>query len=263
MTTAKPQPAWSAASAWRPRWRNTSPAAMAGASIAATPAGWSFPATPPACCRRAPDSTSSSPSTWACRRSSRRNWTPASPSSNPSRGAVVLMDPKTGEILAMASRPHFDLNHKQNIAENGFNYAIQAIYEPGSTFKIIATGGALNEGLVTPQTSVFCHNGFYQEGSDPGARPSSVRQPHTRGSAAEIQQHRCLQARPASSERSVFSTITERWASAARPASSSAARAPASARNTDNAVDFSRASLRLRAQRHPAADGLRLLRDRR
>ena len=80
------------------------------------------------------------------------------------KGAVVLMDPKTGEILAMASRPNFDLNHKENIAENGYNYAIQAIYEPGSTIKIVATSGALNEGLVTPQTSVNCHNGYYNSG---------------------------------------------------------------------------------------------------
>ncbi len=80
------------------------------------------------------------------------------------KGAVILMDPKTGEILAMASRPHFDLNRKENIAENGYNYAIQAIYEPGSTIKIVATAGALNEGLVTPQTSIFCHNGYYNSG---------------------------------------------------------------------------------------------------
>jgi cell division protein FtsI/penicillin-binding protein 2 len=78
------------------------------------------------------------------------------------QGTVILMDPKTGEILAMASRPHFDLNRKENVAENGFNYAIQTIYEPGSTIKIVAAAGALNEGLVTPETSIFCHNGFYQ-----------------------------------------------------------------------------------------------------
>ncbi len=78
------------------------------------------------------------------------------------QGTVILMDPKTGEILAMASRPHFDLNHKEDVAENGFNYAIQTIYEPGSTIKIVAASGALNEGLVTPETSIFCHNGFYQ-----------------------------------------------------------------------------------------------------
>jgi len=80
------------------------------------------------------------------------------------RGAIVVMDPKTGEILALVSRPHFDLNHKQNVAENGFNFAIQAIYEPGSTFKIVATSGVINEGLATPFTSVFCHNGLYTSG---------------------------------------------------------------------------------------------------
>ena len=45
------------------------------------------------------------------------------------RGAVILMDPKTGEILAMASRPQFDLNQKENIAENVYNYEIQEIYK--------------------------------------------------------------------------------------------------------------------------------------
>ena len=81
------------------------------------------------------------------------------------RGAVIIMEPKTGEILAMVSRPTFDLNHKLNIAENGYNYAIQAIYEPGSTIKIVATSGALNEGLVQPNSSFFCHNGLYKDGN--------------------------------------------------------------------------------------------------
>ena len=79
-------------------------------------------------------------------------------------GAVILMNPNNGEILAMASRPHFDLNLKEDVAKNGFNFAIQAIYEPGSTFKIVATSGVLNEGIATPFTSVFCHNGFFTEG---------------------------------------------------------------------------------------------------
>ena len=80
-------------------------------------------------------------------------------------GAVIMMDPNNGEILAMASRPHFDLNHKEDVAKNGFNFAIQAIYEPGSTFKIVATSGVINEGIATPFTTVFCHNGKYVEGS--------------------------------------------------------------------------------------------------
>ena len=80
-------------------------------------------------------------------------------------GAVILMDPKNGEILAMASRPAFDLNHKEEVATKGFNFAIQAIYEPGSTFKIVATSGVLNEGLATPFTTVFCNNGHFVEGN--------------------------------------------------------------------------------------------------
>jgi cell division protein FtsI/penicillin-binding protein 2 len=80
------------------------------------------------------------------------------------KGTVILMEPKTGEILAMASRPHFNLNHKESLAEEGVsvNYAIQSVYEPGSTIKIVAAAGALNERLVTPQTSIFCFNGLYQ-----------------------------------------------------------------------------------------------------
>jgi cell division protein FtsI/penicillin-binding protein 2 len=72
------------------------------------------------------------------------------------RGAVIVMDPHTGEILAMASRPHFDLNHKENLAENSFNYGIQAKYEPGSTIKIIPVAAALEERLVTLNTMIHC-----------------------------------------------------------------------------------------------------------
>lgn len=81
------------------------------------------------------------------------------------RGCAVVMDPETGEILGMASRPHFNLNRLDNLDVAGSNFALQAIYEPGSTIKIVAAGAALNEKLVSPQTSVFCHNGYYKQGS--------------------------------------------------------------------------------------------------
>jgi cell division protein FtsI/penicillin-binding protein 2 len=71
-------------------------------------------------------------------------------------GAVIVMDPKSGEILALASRPQFDLNTKQNLEENSFNYAIQAKFEPGSTIKILAIAGALEEKLVTLNTVINC-----------------------------------------------------------------------------------------------------------
>ena len=81
------------------------------------------------------------------------------------RGTVIILDSKTGDVLAMASRPHFDLNRRHNIATNGFNYAVQGIYEPGSTFKIIAAAGALDAGLVNPRTSIFCNHGLLIEGN--------------------------------------------------------------------------------------------------
>lgn len=81
------------------------------------------------------------------------------------RAAVILINPQNGEVLAMASRPHFDLNLKDDLEKNSFNFAIQAIYEPGSTYKVVATGGVLNEGIATPFTSVFCHNGHYVSGN--------------------------------------------------------------------------------------------------
>lgn len=72
------------------------------------------------------------------------------------RGAVIVMDPRNGEILAMASRPHFDLNNKKDLAKNSFNYGIQAKFEPGSTIKIIAVAAALDQGLVTLDTVIYC-----------------------------------------------------------------------------------------------------------
>ncbi len=79
------------------------------------------------------------------------------------KGAIVLMNPKNGAIMAMASRPTYNLNTRKNIAENGFDYSTQAIYEPGSTFKIIATAGALDQGLIEPDTVFEC--GPYRNGS--------------------------------------------------------------------------------------------------
>lgn len=72
------------------------------------------------------------------------------------QGAVIVMNPKNGEIIAMASFPTFDLNHKQDLEQNSFNYAIQAKYEPGSTIKIVPAAGALNERLVTTNTIIHC-----------------------------------------------------------------------------------------------------------
>ena len=67
--------------------------------------------------------------------------------------AAILMNPKTGEILGMASRPTFDPNKFAKAAAEDFtNRAVGIIYEPGSVFKPIMGCAGLMEGIITPTT---------------------------------------------------------------------------------------------------------------
>ncbi len=82
-------------------------------------------------------------------------------------GTVVMMDPMTGEILALAIRPAFNPNtvpgRPQNSrlpsADQWRNRAITDVYEPGSTFKIVTASAALQEGVVTPTEVIDCERG--------------------------------------------------------------------------------------------------------
>ncbi len=77
--------------------------------------------------------------------------------------AAILMEAKTGKILAMANRPTFDPNNvKSSQTASRRNRAITDMYEPGSIFKIVAASGALNENKVTFQSTFFCENGHYR-----------------------------------------------------------------------------------------------------
>lgn len=79
--------------------------------------------------------------------------------------AAVVMDPKTGEILAIANRPTYDPNHyEKSNPETRRNRALTDMYEPGSIFKIVAASAALNENKVTPETTFFCENGAWDYG---------------------------------------------------------------------------------------------------
>ena len=78
---------------------------------------------------------------------------------------AIVMKPKTGEIVALACKPSFDLNNiprndVQNLMRMTKNLAVVDVYEPGSTFKILTSAIALNEGVVS------VNEGFY----DPGYR---------------------------------------------------------------------------------------------
>jgi len=70
-------------------------------------------------------------------------------------GSVVIMDPNSGEILAMASAPTFNPNvYDRSPEANRRNRAIQDLYEPGSTFKVVTAAAALEEGLITPDDMI-------------------------------------------------------------------------------------------------------------
>lgn len=75
-------------------------------------------------------------------------------------GTVIVMDPHTGEILSMAVRPEFNPNARDGRYPGQWrNRPITDFYEPGSTFKIFTTAGALEEGVVHLDESIFCENG--------------------------------------------------------------------------------------------------------
>jgi cell division protein FtsI/penicillin-binding protein 2 len=79
---------------------------------------------------------------------------------HPNAAYIVVMDPHTGEILGMGSRPTYDPNDRKTFAPDAVrNRCITDMVEPGSIFKIITLSGALNEGLVTLDTPINCENG--------------------------------------------------------------------------------------------------------
>ncbi len=80
---------------------------------------------------------------------------------------AVVMDPRTGAILAMASYPHFNPN------DYGYydlslwkNLAVTDSFEPGSVFKVILAASALESGLVSPDDQFFCEHGSFNIGSN-------------------------------------------------------------------------------------------------
>jgi cell division protein FtsI (penicillin-binding protein 3) len=68
--------------------------------------------------------------------------------------SAVVLDPRTGEVLAMASEPGFDANRFSEMDEDTRrNRAVTDTYEPGSTLKVVTVAAALSEGVVTPSTA--------------------------------------------------------------------------------------------------------------
>ncbi len=80
-------------------------------------------------------------------------------------GSVIVTDPATGEVLAMASYPTYNLNEiNLSDAEQRRNRAIADRFEPGSTMKVFSIGGALDAGVVRPGQEINCFGGTYAIG---------------------------------------------------------------------------------------------------
>ena len=83
----------------------------------------------------------------------------------PVGACAVVMEPFSGEILAMASRPAFDPNRPAEVPKDAWrNLAVSAVFEPGSTFKPFVVGWALNQQSLDFLDIVQCFNGAYRMG---------------------------------------------------------------------------------------------------
>jgi cell division protein FtsI/penicillin-binding protein 2 len=93
-------------------------------------------------------------------------------------GLVVMLEPRTGEVLAMASSPSIDPNYYQraNIAA-AKNRVITDMFEPGSVFKLVTISAALENELIRPDQRFYAEKGKYK----PRGRPSPITDVHEYG----------------------------------------------------------------------------------
>lgn len=85
--------------------------------------------------------------------------------SNAKSGMAIVLNPKTGEILAMANYPTFDPNKYNDFKPESFtNRAVHDVYSPGSVFKLVTYGAAINDNLINPNGEIDCRAGFIEVG---------------------------------------------------------------------------------------------------
>ncbi|MBI2138066.1 penicillin-binding protein, partial [Candidatus Woesearchaeota archaeon] len=76
---------------------------------------------------------------------------------------IIVMDPHTRAILALANRPTYDINGHSTASKDKIrNRSICELFEPGSVFKIVTASAALEEGRVSEEDKFFCENGSYR-----------------------------------------------------------------------------------------------------
>jgi len=84
---------------------------------------------------------------------------------NAKGASIIIMDPRTGDILALANMPNYDLNNAKNRSKESIkNRAINDFFEPGSVFKIVTASAALEEKAVGLNDKFDCENGAWRIG---------------------------------------------------------------------------------------------------
>jgi cell division protein FtsI/penicillin-binding protein 2 len=82
---------------------------------------------------------------------------------NAKSGSIIVVDVKTGEVLALANRPTYNLETAfQSSPESRTNRIVSFVYEPGSVFKIVPLAAALEEKAFKETDKIFCENGAYR-----------------------------------------------------------------------------------------------------
>ncbi len=83
----------------------------------------------------------------------------------PTGACAIVMEPSSGNVLAMVSRPTYSLSDMSHVPENAWrNQAVSIVYEPGSTFKPFIVAEALQAGLIKRDEIFNCENGEYRMG---------------------------------------------------------------------------------------------------
>ena len=107
-----------------------------------------------------PGENSSSPSTKKSSTLPKGNCKVAMEETHAEAGTVIVQNPHTGEILALANRPTFNPNFLKMADPNSWqNRAVTDVYEPGSTFKVVTLSAALDENLARPDSVIDCQMG--------------------------------------------------------------------------------------------------------
>lgn len=138
------------------------------------------------------------------------------------RGAIVMIEPSTGEVLALVSSPTYDPSmlvgkergdNYRTLAQNPekplYNRAIQGAYPPGSTFKPVQSAAFLQEGCITPGTIYSCYGGYPLLGGHPACHGHASPLDLRHALATSCNAYFCWGLRAFLDDRSRYSTVQE------------------------------------------------------